>query len=283
VITAHTTWHYRTLGTTIRGDPATGEFYTKLADAEDKDYIEGDDGLYSQPGDEDDDLAKELKKEEREQMKKLREERVAEVEKRRKEAGREPLERKGLLVDRSDPLCTFCAKCTYKSKPIVVDEAQVLRNPDTLNAGSLFQMLKALKFLSATPLLNHVKDARGYLHQIFKSFRALTIQLGFQDMYFKDFDPRRAKSKDAAETTTLMNILPDITEDPRAKVCHDAWDKDQTRLFILDPRQIQRHRQEVRLERPNSRDESEEAMHTRPTLVLVRSYKALFPLFVLTL
>lgn len=239
VITAHTTWHHRTLGTVVKGELQP---YTNPDDAEDQDFVEADDDVVDQEGDDDDvpggdTVEKELKAEGRQARMKQKEERLASVNKQRMEKGREPIER-AVLINRNDPLRTYSSRCLYKFKRVVIDEAHVLRNPDTLYAESLYQTRKEfLHFLTATPMLNHPKDLRGYLHQIFKPWWSLDIYLGFQDMYFKGFDPRRAKSRDDMNHTREVNLLPEITEDPKTRECQDAWDADQTRLFILCPRQ----------------------------------------------
>lgn len=72
----------------------------------------------------------------------------------------------------------YTTRYVYVFARIIIDKAHLYRNPNTLMSESVLQTKKlALHFLSATPMLNHAKDLRGYLHQLFQRGVSLVLRV----------------------------------------------------------------------------------------------------------
>ncbi|TAQ83067.1 hypothetical protein B7494_g8609 [Chlorociboria aeruginascens] len=123
----------------------------------------------------------------------------------------------------------YTSRCAYTWARIIVDEAHHLRNPDTLLAESIFQATKKnIHFLSATPMLNHARDLRGFLYQLFQPKWALVnVPLGLPEAYEEDFDPKNAVIEGESS-----NVFP---KDPGQEFL-TAYEKG-TKLYLLDPKQ----------------------------------------------
>lgn len=129
----------------------------------------------------------------------------------------------------------YYSTCACWFARVIVDEAHVLRNPDTLFSESVVQTLtRNIHFLSATPLLNHPRDLRGYLHQLFRRCHGQewyleNIWRGYTHMYADDFDPLNAPALDTGE---LRSVMP-----PRTPQTENLWlaHEQKFALYILDP------------------------------------------------
>jgi hypothetical protein len=192
----------------------------------------------NQEADNDSDLGEELDQERVEERERLQKERLDKLNRQREQRGEQAI--RMLEWSNSDNQRVYCSRCRYTFARVIVDEAHILRNPDTLFAEAVFQTLKhAVVFLTATPMLNHPKDLRGYLHQIFKNWR-LDEELFRSDRvraYLPQLDPRDAELKDASGTARSYNLMPEYdSQDPDVVTLHQSWDKKQLRLWILDPR-----------------------------------------------
>jgi hypothetical protein len=79
----------------------------------------------------------------------------------------------------------------YESERVMCDEGHVLRNPKTLVSEGVRQVKKAnVHFLTATPILNHSPDLRGFLSLIWK-LRLYNVLPGFMECYNEDFNQAR--------------------------------------------------------------------------------------------
>jgi len=188
IIIGHTTWYTRTLGTLLRRE-VDHEFNARQA--LEKETITA---LYTNEEAENvinvlDDAIADVDREEKEKYKndnisleesmdeehvadreRLRDERLAQINKLREEKGERAI-RLQKFQD-LDNQRVYCSRCMYMFARVIVDEAHILRNPDTLFAEAVFQTQKRIVvFLTVTPMLNYPKDLRGYLYQIFKNWR----------------------------------------------------------------------------------------------------------------
>ena len=129
----------------------------------------------------------------------------------------------------------YTSLCTYKFVRVVLDEAHVIRNPKTLLAEALFQTQKSnIHFLSATALLNHAQDLRGYLFQIFKpEWRLLRVRTGYPPMYHPRFNPLNVPEEGV--NPQFFSAFPD--ENTKIPGEQELWraHKDGVKLYLLDP------------------------------------------------
>lgn len=116
----------------------------------------------------------------------------------------------------------------------IFDECHYMRNPSTYLSQAAF-VTPALftHFVSATPLLNHIKDLVGYLYQIWDPKWGLRDHRGRPqdkpniEWYDETFNPRHYRHKDAPEREAF-NMLGEF---------YDKFDNgDLPRLWMLDPR-----------------------------------------------
>jgi hypothetical protein len=162
---------------------------------------------------------------------------------RRRDTGAEPSSLLG-KVTWEEGLLYLC-RCRYVWERVIVDEAHVLRNPKTLIAEAIYQTPKRnLHCLTATPLLNHPKDLRGYLHQLFRSKWQLSEEAdGLVEQYHTSFNPRSftwaefnpgARDNSRYEMESV-NLLP-----PRDASSEELWSANERgiRLYLLDPAQF---------------------------------------------
>jgi hypothetical protein len=135
-----------------------------------------------------------------------------------------------------DETRVYTTRCRYEFARIILDEAQVYRNPRTLVAESVLQTQRRnIHLLTATPLLNHVRDLRGPLSLIYKNSWSLEWMDQPSDMYSATFDPRNylLPKDDAREPDRFTSLMPELTKETHE--LHDAVEKG-CPLYILDPR-----------------------------------------------
>ena len=130
----------------------------------------------------------------------------------------------------------YVSLCEYTFGRVVVDEAHCIRNPGTLLAEAIYQTGKRnIHFLTATVLLNHAKDLRGYLHQIFKeSWKLEHVGYGFIEMYDDDFDPQHVVGpKDITGNAEIFDTMP-----PRTAKNETLWQayENGVKLYMLEPK-----------------------------------------------
>lgn len=129
----------------------------------------------------------------------------------------------------------YTSLCRYKFARVVLDEAHVIRNPRTLLAEALLQTQKRnIHFLSATALLNHAQDLRGYLFQIFnQDWKLVRVRGGFLPMYDPNFDP--LKVQEDGVNPQFFSAFPD--ESTKVPGQQELWraHKAGVKLYLLDP------------------------------------------------
>lgn len=133
-----------------------------------------------------------------------------------------------------DKIYYICA-INYTFARVIVDEAHALRNPNTFLAESILVTKKlAIHFLTATPMLNHSKDLRGYLHQIFREEWKLELGSGaWLEVYEEDFDPSAVKVN--PEDDRFTSLLP--PRDGTNLALYDAYDATpRFPIWVFDPR-----------------------------------------------
>ncbi|THV44125.1 hypothetical protein BGAL_0727g00020 [Botrytis galanthina] len=119
---------------------------------------------------------------------------------------------------------------------IVPDEAHIIKNPCTLTADVIYKcQIKRIVEPSATPMINHIRDARGLLIQLLK-VKELPLNLpktlkGLLSMYDPNFNPRH----DLPKEENAVSILPPLSEDEQIVKLHKAAD-DGIPLHILCPK-----------------------------------------------
>lgn len=131
----------------------------------------------------------------------------------------------------------WSSMCTYKFERIVGDEAHTLRNPRTLISEGMKQTQTLSKtWLTATPILNHPKDLRGMLAQMWTPNWALhNVGLGFLECYQEAFNPRAFEHTVAGETR-LVSFLPPNTEEHKEKYhAYQAALQNNDKIWLLDP------------------------------------------------
>jgi SNF2 domain-containing protein len=116
----------------------------------------------------------------------------------------------------------YISAITYKFERVIVDEAHSLRNPHTLISESVKCVQKVcIHCLTATPVLNHVRDLRGFLFQVYQQSWNVGIGFDAQNAYKPDFFPTLLAEHGKE------GIIPPVVK--------QAWEKDKVFLPILDP------------------------------------------------
>lgn len=241
-ISGHTTWYSRSLGTVDGENLDTeiddnGQLIGGIVaddDLEDFDELQEDDNEADDEEDEYDDdddspeadLARERKKE-----RQLRaEKRQAKVNSRREQS-----HKKALRPARYENGRYYSSRCRYEFARIIIDEAHVIRNPNTLLAEAIYQTRKLnVHFLTATPMLNHAKDLRGYLHILFRIYWALVnCGLGYLEQYDEGFNPLAAPMQEVDNNTKIISLFPDRTEQTESLyAAHEAG----VPVYLLNPK-----------------------------------------------
>jgi hypothetical protein len=130
----------------------------------------------------------------------------------------------------------YVTRVNYMFERIICDEAHTLRNPTTTLSESIRQAMHCnIHFLTATPMLNHPRDLRGYLSLIWNPRWALSgMPLGLAEMYNDGFDPARVerKKKGTEDEMETMSMMPLGEED--AAYLRAAMDRGR-QLYQLDP------------------------------------------------
>ena len=106
-----------------------------------------------------------------------------------------------------------------------------------LLAKAIFQTQKDnLHYLTATPMLNYLKDLQGFLFQFFKPEQSLPdMALGYLEQYVKGFDPEHAPEGGSLnDSLTYCNLM--LPQSAETSTLQDAIEQGLS-IYLLDHKQ----------------------------------------------
>ena len=90
----------------------------------------------------------------------------------------------------ANPLMVYTSSLKHQFGRVICDEAHALKNGRTLTHLAIKHLLAPkIWFVSATPMINHVKDLAGYLSLLWKENWSLGTDLDAEQFYGEDMDP----------------------------------------------------------------------------------------------